>query len=238
MEYIKSNIVGHLNMLEICRNYDIKNIVYASSSSVYGGNTKMPFKEEDSVDHPVSLYAATKKANELMAHSYSHLYRLPTTGLRFFTVYGPWGRPDMALYIFAKAIAAGEPIKLFNSGQMCRSFTYVDDVVEPIKRLLNNRPTIDRTWSSDAPNTATSNAPYRVLNIGGGEVVELSRFVELIEQNLGKEAVKELLPMQPGDIPATSVDTTVLEATTQFAPQVSIEDGIQRFCEWFSVYHS
>ncbi|MCH2371158.1 MAG: NAD-dependent epimerase/dehydratase family protein [Pirellulales bacterium] len=237
-DYIDANVMGFMNVLEGCRHSDVGHLIYASSSSVYGASTELPFSENGNTDHPISLYAATKKANELMAHSYSHLYRLPTTGLRFFTVYGPWGRPDMALYIFAKAIAAGEPIKLFNSGQMCRSFTYVDDVVEPIKRLLNNRPTIDRTWSSDAPNTATSNAPYRVLNIGGGEVVELSRFVELIEQNLGKEAVKELLPMQPGDIPATSVDTTVLEATTQFAPQVSIEDGIQRFCEWFSVYHS
>ena len=237
-DYIDANVMGFMNVLEGCRNSDVGHLIYASSSSVYGASTELPFSENGNTDHPISLYAATKKANELMAHSYSHLYRLPTTGLRFFTVYGPWGRPDMALYIFAKAIAAGEPIKLFNSGQMCRSFTYVDDVVEPIKRLLNNRPTIDPEWSSDAPNTATSNAPYRVLNIGGGEVVELSRFVELIEQNLGKEAVKELLPMQPGDIPATSVDTTVLEATTQFTPQVSIEDGIQRFCEWFSVYHS
>jgi len=237
-DYIDANVMGFMNVLEGCRNSDVGHLIYASSSSVYGASTELPFSENGNTDHPISLYAATKKANELMAHSYSHLYRLPTTGLRFFTVYGPWGRPDMALYIFAKAIAAGEPIKLFNSGQMCRSFTYVDDVVEPIKRLLNNRPTIDPEWSSDAPNTATSNAPYRVLNIGGGEVVELSRFVELIEQNLGKEAVKELLPMQPGDIPATSVDTTVLKATTQFTPQVSIEDGIQRFCEWFSVYHS
>ena len=237
-DYIDANVMGFMNVLEGCRHAGVGQLIYASSSSVYGASTELPFSENGNTDHPISLYAATKKANELMAHSYSHLYGLPTTGLRFFTVYGPWGRPDMALYIFAKAISDGEPIKLFNSGDMCSSFTYVDDVVEPIKRLLNTRPTVDPAWSSDAPTTATSNAPYRVLNIGGGEVVELNRFVELIEQNLGKEAVKELLPMQPGDIPATSVDTRVLEATTQFAPQVSIEDGIQRFCEWFSVYHS
>ena len=237
-DYIDANIMGFMNVLEGCRHSSVGQLIYASSSSVYGASTELPFSENGNTDHPISLYAATKKANELMAHSYSHLYGLPTTGLRFFTVYGPWGRPDMALYIFAKAITAGEPIKLFNSGNMCRSFTYVDDVVEPIKRLLNTPPTIDPAWSSDAPTTATSKAPYRVLNIGGGEVVELNRFVELIEQNLGKEAIKELLPMQPGDIPATSVDTTVLEATTQFTPQVSIEDGIQRFCDWFSNYHS
>ena len=205
---------------------------------MYGASTALPFTENGNTDLPISLYAATKKANELMAHSYSHLYQLPTTGLRFFTVYGPWGRPDMALYIFAKSIASGEPIQLFNSGNMQRSFTYVDDVVEPITRLLGNPPSGDPTWSSETPVSATSNAPYRILNIGGGEVVSLGRFVELIEKNLGKTAVKQMLPMQPGDIPATSVDTTALEQSTKFTPLVSIEDGIRRFCEWFTAYHS
>ncbi|MEC9096459.1 MAG: NAD-dependent epimerase/dehydratase family protein [Planctomycetota bacterium] len=237
-DYIDANVVGFMNVLEGCRHSDVGHLIYASSSSVYGASTELPFSENGNTDHPISLYAATKKANELMAHSYSHLYQLPTTGLRFFTVYGPWGRPDMALYIFAKAITDGEPIRLFNSGNMRRSFTYVDDVVEPIFRLLKATPTPDGAWSSDAPKTASSNAPYRILNIGGGEVVELGRFVELIEQHLGKVAIKELLPMQPGDIPATSVDIAALEATTEFIPQVSIEEGIRRFCEWFSGYYS
>ena len=237
-DYIDANVTGFMNVLEGCRHCDVGHLIYASSSSVYGASTQLPFSENGNTDHPISLYAATKKANELMAHSYSHLYQLPTTGLRFFTVYGPWGRPDMALYIFARAITEGQPIKLFNSGNMRRSFTYVDDVVEPIIRLLNTQPTADSAWSSDDPKTATSNVPYQILNIGGGEVVQLGRFVELIEQNLGKQAIKELLPMQPGDIPATSVDIAALETTTQFTPQVSIEDGIQRFCEWFSSYHS
>lgn len=237
-DYVDANVMGFVNVLEGCRHSEIGHLIYASSSSVYGASTELPFTENGNTDHPISLYAATKKANELMAHSYSHLYQLPTTGLRFFTVYGPWGRPDMALYIFAKSIMAGEPIKLFNSGDMQRSFTYVDDVVEPIARLLENPPSCDPNWSSQNPVSATSNAPYRILNIGGGEVVSLVRFVELIEKHLGKTAVKQLFPMQPGDIPATSVDTTALEETTQFTPHVCIEDGIRQFCEWFSAYHS
>ena len=237
-DYIDANVMGFMNVLEGCRHSKVGHLIYASSSSVYGASTALPFTENGNTDLPISLYAATKKANELMAHSYSHLYQLPTTGLRFFTVYGPWGRPDMALYIFAKSIASGEPIQLFNSGNMQRSFTYVDDVVEPITRLLANPPSGDPTWSSEAPVSATSNAPYRILNIGGGEVVSLGRFVELIEKNLGKTAVKQMLPMQPGDIPATSVDTTALEQSTKFTPLVSIEDGIRRFCEWFTAYHS
>ena len=237
-DYINANVMGFMNVLEGCRHSKVGHLIYASSSSVYGASTALPFTENGNTDLPISLYAATKKANELMAHSYSHLYQLPTTGLRFFTVYGPWGRPDMALYIFAKSIASGEPIQLFNSGNMQRSFTYVDDVVEPITRLLGNPPSGDPTWSSETPVSATSNAPYRILNIGGGEVVSLGRFVELIEKNLGKTAVKQMLPMQPGDIPATSVDTTALEQSTQFTPLVSIEDGIRRFCEWFTAYHS
>ena len=236
--YIDANVMGFTNILEGCRHNGISHLVYASSSSVYGGNTSMPFSEHDNIDHPVSLYAATKKANELMAHSYSHLYQLPTTGLRFFTVYGPWGRPDMALYIFAQAILEGHPIKLFNSGNMRRSFTFVDDVVEPIFRLLNRRPAGDSAWDSNAPTSSSSTAPFQLLNIGGGEVVELKYFVELIEQNLGQEAVKELLPMQPGDIPATSVDTTKLEQSTSFSPRVTIEEGIRQFCDWFKAYHS
>lgn len=236
-DYIDANVSGFMNVLEGCRHTSVGHLIYASSSSVYGASTELPFSENGITDHPISLYAATKKANELMAHSYSHLYQLPTTGLRFFTVYGPWGRPDMALYIFARAISAGAPIKLFNSGRMRRSFTYVDDVVEPIARLLTIPPAPDVNWSSAAPNAATSNSPYRLLNIGGSEVVELNRFVELIEQNLGKVAEKQLLPMQLGDIPDTSVDTALLEATIDFTPQVGIEEGIRRFCQWYMEYH-
>jgi len=237
-DYIDANVLGFMNVLEGCRHSQVGHLIYASSSSVYGASTELPFTENGNTDHPISLYAATKKANELMAHSYSHLYQLPTTGLRFFTVYGPWGRPDMALYIFAKAISEGKPIRLFNSGNMRRSFTYVEDVVEPIVRLLSRRPTGDSTWNSAKPTSATSNSPYRLLNIGGGDVVELKQFVELIELNLGKQAVKELLPMQPGDIPETSVDTSILRQTTDFSPQVSIEEGVRRFCEWFVSYHA
>lgn len=237
-DYIDANIMGFMNVLEGCRHTGVGHLIYASSSSVYGASTDLPFSEDGGTDHPISLYAATKKANELMAHSYSHLYQLPTTGLRFFTVYGPWGRPDMALYIFAQAILEGHPIKLFNSGNMRRSFTFVDDVVEPIFRLLNCRPAGDSAWDSNAPTSSSSTAPFQLLNIGGGEVVELKYFVELIEQNLGQEAVKELLPMQPGDIPATSVDTTKLEQSTSFSPRVTIEEGIRQFCDWFKAYHS
>ncbi len=237
-DYIDANIMGFMNVLEGCRHANVDHLIYASSSSVYGASTDLPFSEDGGTDHPISLYAATKKANELMAHSYSHLYQLPTTGLRFFTVYGPWGRPDMALYIFAQAIMEGRPIKLFNSGNMRRSFTFVDDVVEPIFRLLNRQPAGDSAWDSNAPMSSSSTAPFQLLNIGGGEVVELKYFVELIEQNLGQEAVKELLPMQPGDIPATSVDTTKLEQSTSFSPRVSIEEGIRQFCDWFKAYHN
>lgn len=232
-DYVNANLVGFLNILEGCRHSQCPNLIYASSSSVYGSNTQMPFSVEHSVDHPVSLYAATKKANELMAHSYSHLYGLPTTGLRFFTVYGPWGRPDMALFLFAKAILSGEPIKLFNHGNMRRSFTYIDDIVESIIRLLRLPAEPNSAWSSDAPEPSSSAAPYRVLNIGGGESVELIRFVEIIEDCLGKKAQRELLPLQPGDVLASDADVSALEKVTGYQPKTSIEDGITEFCRWF-----
>ena len=232
-DYVNANLIGFLNVLEGCRHSQCPNLIYASSSSVYGSNTRMPFSVEHSADHPVSLYAATKKANELMAHSYSHLYGLPTTGLRFFTVYGPWGRPDMALFLFAKAILSGEPIKLFNHGNMRRSFTYIDDIVEPIARLLDLPAEANPVWSSDDPKPSSSAAPYRVLNIGGGESVELNRFVEIIEACLGKKAIRELLPLQPGDVLASDADVSALEKVTGFRPKTTIEAGIGEFCRWF-----
>lgn len=232
-DYANANLIGFLNILEGCRHSQCPNLIYASSSSVYGSNTQMPFSVEHSVDHPVSLYAATKKANELMAHSYSHLYKLPTTGLRFFTVYGPWGRPDMALFLFAKAILSGDPIKLFNNGNMRRSFTYIDDIVESIVRLLDLPAGPNPAWSSDRPVPSSSAAPYRVLNIGVGESVELTRFVEIIEECLGKKAQRELLPLQPGDVVASAADVSMLEEVTGYRPQTTIEDGVAEFCRWF-----
>lgn len=235
--YIDSNIRGFENVLEGCRHNGCEHLIYASSSSVYGANTKLPFSTSDSVDHPMSLYAATKKANELMAHTYSHLFELPCTGLRFFTVYGPWGRPDMAMWLFAKAILAGQPIKLFNNGQMLRDFTYVDDIVEAIVRLVPKAPQGNSRWSGDKPDPAISYAPWRVFNIGNSSPVELMHVVAQIEKAIGKEAIKEFMPMQPGDVPATYADVSDLEAEVDFRPRTSIEDGIGRFIAWYRDYH-
>ena len=234
--YIDSNIVGFINLLEGCRHNGVKHFVFASSSSVYGANTKMPFSVHDNVDHPVSLYAATKKANELMAHTYSHLYQLPCTGLRFFTVYGPWGRPDMALFLFTKAILEGRPIDVFNYGKMQRDFTYIDDIVEGVIRVADNIPQPDLKWSGDRPDPGASRAPYRIYNIGNNNPVELMRFIEVLEKALGKEAAKNLLPLQLGDVPATYADVDDLIRDVGFKPATSIEDGIKRFVEWYKDY--
>jgi UDP-glucuronate 4-epimerase len=235
--YTDSNITGFLNILEGCRHHGVEHLVYASSSSVYGLNTAMPFSVHHNVDHPVSLYAATKKANELMAHSYSHLFDLPTTGLRFFTVYGPWGRPDMALFLFTKAILAGTPINVFNEGRMKRDFTYIDDIVEGIIRVLRRPATPNPAWRAEAPDSATSRAPYRLYNIGNHSPVELSRFIEIIEDCLGKKAVKNLLPLQAGDVPMSFADVEDLSRDTGFAPNTPIETGITRFVEWYRTYY-
>ena len=235
--YVDANVVGFANVLEGCRQTNVKHLIYASSSSVYGANTTLPFSVEQSTEHPLSLYGATKKSNELMAHAYSHLYQLPTTGLRFFTVYGPWGRPDMALSLFARAITDGEPISLFNNGKMQRSFTFVDDVVEPIRRLINLPPQANPHWDGDVPNPSTSNAPFQIFNVGGAQTVELIQFVELIENSLGKTAVKELLPLQPGDVPKTSANVTALENVVDFSPKTPIAEGIRQFCVWFEQYY-
>jgi UDP-glucuronate 4-epimerase len=224
--YVDSNLVGFVNVLEGCRNHSIQHLVYASSSSVYGGNTKMPFSESDNVDHPVSLYAATKKANELMAHTYSHLFSVPTTGLRFFTVYGPWGRPDMALFLFTKAILEGKPIKVFNHGDMRRDFTYIDDIVESVIRALDKTAT-----------PAESSAPYRVFNIGNNQPVQLLDFIGCVESALGMTAQKELLPMQDGDVPATFADTQALNDWVGFTPATPIAHGVQRFVDWYRRYY-
>jgi UDP-glucuronate 4-epimerase len=236
--YIQSNIVGFLNVLECCRSHQVKHLVYASSSSVYGGNTKTPFSEADPVDHPVSLYAATKKSNELMAHTYSHLFEVPTTGLRFFTVYGPWGRPDMAPAIFTKSILEGKTLDLFNHGQMRRDFTYVDDIVEGIVQVTRRPPTRDPAWDSDRPDPATAAAPYRVFNIGNNNPTELLEFVTTLETVLGKVAEKRLLPMQPGDVVATAADTDRLTAVTGFAPCTALKDGLSRYAEWYRAYYA
>jgi UDP-glucuronate 4-epimerase len=235
--YIDSNLTGFTNVLEGCRHAGVPHLVYASSSSVYGGNTKMPFSEHDSVDHPVSLYAATKKANELMAHTYSHLYGLPTTGLRFFTVYGPWGRPDMALFLFTKAILEGRPIDVFNHGRMQRDFTYVDDIVEGVVRVMDKTATPDAAYRADTPDPATSSAPYRVFNIGNHDPVPLLEFIGCIEQALGRTAQKNLLPLQDGDVPATYADVTALRDWVGFAPGTDIRTGIGRFVEWYRGYY-
>jgi len=234
--YIDSNIVGFTNILEGCRHHGVQHLAYASSSSVYGGNTAMPFSEHHNIDHPVSLYAATKKANELMAHTYSHLFRLPTTGLRFFTVYGPWGRPDMALFLFTKAILAGEPIKVFNHGKMVRDFTYVDDIANGVVRVLDRPATVDPAFDAASPDPARSNAPYRVFNIGNNDPVQLMAFIEAIEASLGKAAIKEYLPLQDGDVPATSADVSELEAWTDFRPATPVRDGVGRFVQWYRDY--
>jgi UDP-glucuronate 4-epimerase len=235
--YTESNIEGFMNILEGCRHAGIDHLVYASSSSVYGGNTHMPFSIHDNVDHPVSLYAASKKANELMAHCYAHLYRLPCTGLRFFTVYGPWGRPDMALFIFTKAILEGRPIDVFNQGKMQRDFTYVDDIVDGVIRTLDHPATANAAWSGEKPDPGTSSAPARIYNIGNHRPVELLHFIEVLEKALGKKAEKRLLPLQPGDVPATYADIDDLTTDVGFKPTTPIEMGIPRFVEWYRGFY-
>jgi UDP-glucuronate 4-epimerase len=235
--YIQSNLVGFGAILETCRHGGVEHLVYASSSSVYGGNRRMPFSEQDPVNHPVSLYAATKRANELMAHTYSHLYGLPATGLRFFTVYGPWGRPDMAPMLFARAILAGEPIKVFNQGRMERDFTYIDDIAEGVIRCLDKPATADPDFDPLQPNPATAAVPHRIFNIGNSRPIPLLRFIEVLEQALGREAIRDLQPMQPGDVPATYADTRALEAWVGFRPSTPIERGVERFASWYRDYH-
>ena len=235
--YVDSNLVGFADVLEGCRQAGVGHLVYASSSSVYGANATMPFSVHDNVDHPVSLYAATKKANELMAHAYSHLHRLPTTGLRFFTVYGPWGRPDMALYLFTEAILAGKPIDVFNYGKMRRDFTYIDDIVEGAARLVARPPRPDPLWSAARPDPGSSAAPYRLYNIGNNQPVELLHLIETLEDCLGKKAVKNFLPMQPGDVPETFADVDDLIRDVGFKPSTPIEEGVARFVQWYRSYH-
>lgn len=235
--YMDSNLTGFVNILEGCRHHGVEHLVYASSSSVYGANTRMPFSVHDNVDHPVSLYAASKKANELMAHSYAHLFRLPVTGLRFFTVYGPWGRPDMSLFLFTKNILAGQPIDVFNFGRHARDFTYIDDIVEGVVRTLDNIAAPNPEWSGDSPDPATSLAPYRVYNIGNNEPVELMYFIECIENATGKKAIKNMLPMQPGDVEKTFADVEALAADIGFRPKTPIEEGVRRFVAWYKEYY-
>ena len=235
--YVQSNLVGFVNILEACRHGDVEHLVYASSSSVYGANRKLPFAVEDAVDHPVSLYAATKKANELMAHTYSHLYGLPTTGLRFFTVYGPWGRPDMSPILFADRISRGEPIDVFNYGRHSRDFTYIDDIVEGVIRTLDRVAQPDPGYDPMQPSPGLSSAPYRLYNIGNDQPVQLLRFIELLEQNLGRTVEKRLLPMQPGDVPDTWADVSALRRDVGYAPNTSIEDGVARFVAWYRGYY-
>ena len=235
--YMDANIEGFLNVLEGCRHNGCRHLLFASSSSVYGANTRLPFSVRDNVDHPISLYAASKKANELMAHAYSHLYRIPATGLRFFTVYGPWGRPDMAMFIFARAILEGKPIRLFNDGNMRRDFTYVDDVVEAIARLKDRPPQGNPAWSGDGPDPSSSAAPWKIYNIGNNRPEELMHVVALLEKEFGRTAIKEMLPMQPGDVPATYADIEDLANEIGFSPTTSIADGIARFSKWFREYH-
>ncbi len=235
--YVDSNLVGFTNILEGCRHQGIEHLVFASSSSVYGANTRMPFSVHDNVDHPVSLYAATKKTNELMAHTYCHLYGIPMTGLRFFTVYGPWGRPDMAMFLFTRAILAGESIPVYNHGRMQRDFTYIDDIVEGVVRVLDRIPAADPDWSSAAPDPATSYIPYRLYNIGNHSPVELLTFIEHLESALGRTAEKELLPLQPGDVPATYADVDDLQRDVGFAPGTPLATGIERFVAWYRDYY-
>jgi len=235
--YVDSNLLGFVNILEGCRHHAVEHLVYASSSSVYGANTRMPFSVHHNVDHPISLYAASKKANELMAHTYSHLYGLPTTGLRFFTVYGPWGRPDMALFLFAKAILEGRPIDVFNHGNMQRDFTYIDDIVEGVLRVLDRVPQANPTWSGDDPDPGTSSAPYKIYNIGNNNPVDLMYLIGVLEKHLGKTAKKNLLPMQAGDVPKTFADVDELVCDVGFKPATSIEEGIGRFVTWYREYY-
>jgi len=236
--YADANLIGHLNILEGCRHHKIEHLLYASSSSVYGLNRKMPFSTDDSVDHPVSLYAATKKANELMSHTYSHLYNLPTTGLRFFTVYGPWGRPDMALFKFTRAMIAGSAIDVYNRGEMKRDFTYIDDIAEAIVRLQDVIPQRDESWTVETGSPATSSAPYRVYNIGNSQPTSLIKYIEAIEKALGVTAKKNLLPMQPGDVLETSADTEALYQAIGFKPQTSVEEGVARFVSWYREFYN
>ncbi|PIE58630.1 MAG: capsular biosynthesis protein CpsI [Desulfobulbus propionicus] len=236
--YVDTNLVGFINILEGCRHGGVRHLVYASSSSVYGANTSMPFSVHDNVDHPLSLYAASKKANELMAHTYSHLFNIPTTGLRFFTVYGPWGRPDMALFLFTRAMLAGEPINIFNHGNMERDFTYIDDIIEGVVRVLDHVPQPNPDWRCDTPDPATSYCPWRVFNIGNNNKEKLMRYVEVLEQCLGIEARKNFLPMQDGDVPATYADVDDLVRAVGFQPKTSIEDGIQKFVDWYRAYYN
>ena len=236
--YIDANLVGFAHVLEGCRQGKVGHLVFASSSSVYGANTRLPFSEHDNVDHPVSLYAATKKANELMAHSYAHLYGLPCTGLRFFTVYGPWGRPDMALFKFTRGILEGRPIPVFNNGKMIRDFTYIDDIVDGVVRAIDHRPAPDPAWNANAPDPATSYAPYRIYNIGNHQPVELMRYIRVLEESLKRKAVLEMLPMQEGDVPATHADVNDLSRATGFNPTTSVEAGVARFVEWYREYYS
>jgi len=235
--YVSANLVGHMNVLEGCRHHQVKHLVYASSSSVYGANEAMPFSVHDNIDHPLSLYAATKKSNELMSHTYSSLYDLPTTGLRFFTVYGPWGRPDMALFIFTRKILAGEPIDVFNYGKHRRDFTYVDDIVEGIIRTLDNIATPNTDWSGQEPDPGTSKAPYRIYNIGSNNPIELSRYIEILEDCLGKKAERNLLPLQPGDVPATYADVDALIEDVGYKPATTVEEGIKNFVAWYQDYY-
>ena len=235
--YVDSNLVGFVNILEACRHHGVEHLVYASSSSVYGANTKMPFSVHDNVDHPVSLYAATKKANELMAHTYSHLYGLPTTGLRFFTVYGPWGRPDMALFLFTRSILADEPIDVFNYGHHRRDFTYIDDIVEGVVRVMDRVAAPDPDWSGDKPDSATSLSPYRLYNIGSNRPIELMRYIEVLEDCLGRKATKNLLPMQAGDVPDTYADVDALVRDVGYRPDTPIEEGVARFVKWYRDYY-
>ena len=235
--YVESNLVGFVNILECCRHHHVKHLVFASSSSVYGANTNLPFSVHHNVDHPVSLYAATKKSNELMAHTYSHLFDLPCTGLRFFTVYGPWGRPDMALFLFTKAILENKPIQVFNHGKMWRDFTYIDDIVEGIVRVINAVPEPNPDWSGDTPDSGTSYKPYRIFNIGNNNPVELTRFIEAIEDALGKKAEKQLMDIQPGDVAETYANIDDLYNAVGFKPETTIEEGIGKFIEWYNSYY-
>jgi UDP-glucuronate 4-epimerase len=235
--YVDTNLVGFVNVLEGCRNHEVDHLVYASSSSVYGANTNLPFSVHDNVDHPVSLYAATKKANELMAHTYSHLYGLPATGLRFFTVYGPWGRPDMALFLFTRNILAGKPIDVFNYGNHRRDFTYIDDIVEGVVRVLDRPAEANPDWSGDRPDSATSYAPYRLYNIGNNKAVELARYIAVLEECLGRKAERNLLPLQPGDVPDTFANVDDLVRDLDYRPSTPIEVGIQRFVDWYLDYY-
>ena len=235
--YIDANIVGFMNILEGCRHAGVGHLVFASSSSVYGANTAMPLSVHHNVDHPISLYAASKKSNELMAHSYSHLYGLPCTGLRFFTVYGPWGRPDMAYFLFTRAMLAKKPIKIFNHGKMKRDFTYIDDIIEGVVRTMGKPAQPNPAWNGKTPDPSSSYAPFKIYNIGNNEPVELSRFIEVIEESLGMQAKKNMLPMQPGDVPATFADIDALEAAVGFRPATPIEEGVRRFTDWYREYY-